>query len=94
MLYKLLHCRYPFDTKLDYSKFTVQIPSSRRIAEVLDPYRKDSVAVRHLQTNLARVAKYLQFNDVTAPGIDEDAFDLIMEQVGEHFGFVKKSKLI
>ena len=84
---------YPFDTKIDYSKFTVMIPANKTFTEVLDPYRHDTDAVKQLQKNLARVAKYLQYNDISTPDVDVDAFHLILDQVGEHFGFVDKSLL-
>ena len=84
---------YPFDTKIDYSKFTVKIPANKTITEMLDPYRHDVDAVKQLQRNLARVAKYLQYNDISTPDVDGDAFHLLMDQVGEHFGFVDKSLL-
>ena len=84
---------YPVDAKIDYSKFTVMIPTSKTFTEVLDPYRHDTDAVKQLQKNLARVAKYLQYNDISTPDIDVDAFHLLLDQVGEHFGFVDKSLL-
>ena len=84
---------YPFDTKIDYSKFTVMIPANKTFTEVLDPYRHDTDAVKQLQKNLARVAKYLQYNDISTQDVDVDAFHLLLDQVGEHFGFVDKSLL-
>ena len=88
------HVTYPFDTKIDYSKFTVMIPANKTFIEVLDPYRYDTDAVKQLQKNLARVAKYLQYNDITTADVDVDAFHLLLDQVGEHFGFVDKSLLL
>ena len=60
VLFEILHMptrvTYPFDTKIDYSKFTVMIPANKTFTEVLDPYRHDTDTVKQLQKNLARVA--------------------------------------
>ena len=88
------HATYPFETKIDYSNFTVMIPANKTFTNILDPYRHDTDAVKQLQKNLARVAKYLQYNDITTPDVDVDAFQLLLHQVGEHFGFVDKSLLL
>ena len=86
--------KYPFDTKIDYNKFTVFVPQNRTFTEVLDPYKHSTDGVKKLQKNLARIAKYLQYNDVTTPDVDVDAFHLLLDQVGEHFGFVDKTLLV
>ena len=82
---------YPFDTKIDYSKFTVMIPANKTFTEVLNPYRHDTDAVMQLQKNLFSVAKYLQYNDISTPDVDVDAFHLLLHEVGEHFGVLDKT---
>ena len=76
---------YPFYSKLNYSKFTVHVPADRSFHDVLEPYRQDSEAVKSLQYNLAQVAQYLQYNDVTQLDNGVDAFHMIMSQVREYF---------
>ena len=88
--YKSTRITYPFDTKIDYRKFTVMIPANKTFTEVLDPYRNNTDAVDQLQKNLSTVAKYLQYNDNSTPDADVDAFHLLMQEVGEHFGLLTK----
>ena len=70
------------------------IPANKTFTEVLDPYRYDTDAVTQLQKNLARVAKFLQYNDITTADVDVDAFHLLLDQVLEHFGFVDRFLLL
>ena len=85
---------YPFDTIIDYSKFTITVPADKTFYDVLEPYRNNDNLIREMQQNLAKIAKYLQYNDITTPNVDTDAFEMILQQVGRHFRFVDKSKLI
>ena len=69
------------------------IPANKTFTDVLGSYRHNHDAVKQLQKNLARVAKYLQYNDISTPDVDIDAFHLLLDQVGEHFGFVDEMLL-
>ena len=80
-----LYVEYPFESLLDYSQFTVKIPSNRMMQymEVLHNYSNSSIA--EMQYKLRQVLPYLQFNDPTNTDAGDDAFLMIMHEVKSHF---------
>ena len=49
------------------------------LTEVQDPWKPNSDVVNQQQMKLARVAKYLQYNDISTSGgdVDPDAFQIL-----------------
>ena len=79
------HVTYPFERMLNYSQFTVRVPLNTTFRQVLSEYRDNNEAIQRLQTNLATVMQYLQYNDMTAPDVGPDALDLILNEVTDYF---------
>lgn len=81
------HVTYPFESVLDYSTFTVRVPLNDTLMGVLEQYRDDQEVLANLRSNLQLVMPYLQYNDPSSSlGFQADAFSLIMDEVGKHFG--------
>ena len=79
------HVTYPFESVLDYSKFTVKVPLDKTYMEVLEPYKTNFNALSELQRNLLQVLPYLQYNDPTSSFNMTDAFDVVMYEIARHF---------
>jgi hypothetical protein len=74
----------PFQDLVDYSKVSVTIPkeATKRFAEILAAYRKDTKKIRVLQKNLHSIIPYMQYSYPPDNREHTDAMKTILDQLG------------
>ena len=80
------HATYPFESSFNYSSFSVTIPSADFLnyKSILGRYTWSDIA--QLQANLLKVIQYLQYNDLDATYIGNDAFSMIIKELHVQYG--------